>query len=129
MLSLLASHVHGTLKNEGLDGEGFEHGIYFGAHAEDAQNWAYPDCTPEFIGSMSSAIFIGTYQRIRLHTPLMWLRKSEIIRRGEILGVDWCTTWSCYKGERLHCGQCPTCLARIRGFQLAGVQDPTVYAK
>ncbi len=128
MLSCLTSYVHGTLINERLDKTGFEHGIYFGAHAEDAQNWAYPDCTPEFIGAMSNAIFIGSYQRIRLHTPLQWLGKRQIVELGTSLGIDWGYTWSCYKGEKLHCGKCPTCLARKKGFKDAHIIDPTPYA-
>ena len=86
--------------------------VYYGAHAEDAKNWAYPDCTPEFIGAQANAIYIGTYHKIRLHTPWMWLRKDEIITDGERLGVPWHLTWSCYKGGEFHCGSCPTCLAR-----------------
>ncbi len=103
--------------------------IFFGAHAEDAQNWAYPDCTPEFIGAMANAIFIGTYQKTRLHTPLMWMKKYEIIQLGSKLGVPWKMTWSCYKGEDLHCGICPTCRARKEAFRLAGIADPTEYAQ
>jgi 7-cyano-7-deazaguanine synthase len=103
-------------------------GIYFGAHAEDAQNWAYPDCTPEFIGAMANAIYVGTYFCIRLHTPLQWMNKVEIIQLGDSLGVDWENTWSCYKGDVLHCGTCPTCRARKAGFVGAGVDDPTEYA-
>jgi 7-cyano-7-deazaguanine synthase len=106
----------------------YEWGIYFGAHAEDAQNWAYPDCTPEFIGAQANAIYTGTYGGIRLHTPLEWLNKREIIQLGESLGVRWQDTWSCYKGEALHCGTCPTCRARRDGFVAAGVKDPTEYA-
>jgi len=102
-------------------------GIYFGAHSEDAANWAYPDCTPEFIGAMSNAIYVGTYSCVRLHTPLEWLSKVEIIQLGEHLGVDWANTWSCYKGDELHCGTCPTCRARKAGFVGAGVDDPTEY--
>lgn len=102
-------------------------GIYFGAHAEDAANWAYPDCTPEFIGAMANAIYVGTYYCVRLHTPLEWLNKVEIIELGERLGVDWSNTWSCYAGEELHCGVCPTCRARRAGFVGAGVEDPTKY--
>jgi 7-cyano-7-deazaguanine synthase len=103
-------------------------GIYFGAHAEDAANWAYPDCTPEFIGAMANAIFIGSYQAIRLYTPLQWLGKKEIIQLGESLSVDWSGTWSCYAGGDLHCGTCPTCRARRAGFIAAEVGDPTNYA-
>ncbi len=103
-------------------------GIYFGAHSEDAQNWAYPDCTPEFIGAMANAIYIGSYMTIRLHTPLEWLLKSEIVTLGDKLGVPFEQTWSCYKGETYHCGTCPTCRSRIEAFLNAGVPDPTVYA-
>ncbi len=102
-------------------------GIFFGAHSEDALNWAYPDCTPEFIGAMANAIYIGTYYTARLHTPLMWMKKHEIIQCGEGLGVDWSTTWSCYAGEEDHCGTCPTCRARHKAFYDAGVFDPTMY--
>lgn len=126
MLSALASFAHGErVKDAEDDGEW---GIYFGAHAEDAQNWAYPDCTPEFIGAMANAIHVGTYSAIRLHTPLQWLDKAAIIRLGSALGVAWKDTWSCYKGGDLHCGVCPTCRARREGFARAGVKDPTEYA-
>jgi len=103
-------------------------GIYFGAHAEDAHNWAYPDCTPEFIGAMANAIYIGSYMQIRLHTPLEWLSKAEVVKLGDSVGVRFEDTWSCYKGEDLHCGQCPTCRSRKQAFEIAGVQDPTEYA-
>jgi 7-cyano-7-deazaguanine synthase len=103
-------------------------GIYFGAHSEDAQNWAYPDCTPEFIGSMANAIYIGSYQTIRLHTPLQWLMKSEIVTLGTRLGVQFSNTWSCYKGEPKHCGVCPTCRSRKQAFIDARIPDPTEYA-
>lgn len=104
-------------------------GVYFGAHAEDAANWAYPDCTPEFIGAMANAIHVGSYGCIRLYTPLEWSDKAAIIRQGEELGVDWSNTWSCYAGGEEHCGECPTCRARRAGFAAAGVKDPTTYAR
>lgn len=128
MLSAIASHVHGAAVTYFENGGVQEWAIYFGAHAEDAQNWAYPDCTPEFIGAMANAIFIGTYRAVRLHTPLQWLNKVNIIRLGESLGVNWANTWSCYKGGEVHCGVCPTCRARREGFIAAGVKDPTIYA-
>lgn len=103
-------------------------GLYFGAHSEDAQNWAYPDCTPEFIGAMANAIYIGSYQTIRLHTPLQWLMKHEIVSLGSRLEVPFGRTWSCYKGEPKHCGVCPTCRSRKEAFVLAGISDPTEYA-
>lgn len=103
-------------------------GIYFGAHADDALNWAYPDCTPEFIGSMANAIYIGSYFCIRLHTPIQWMLKQDIILLGKRIGVRFEDTWSCYKGEELHCGVCPTCRSRRDAFIIAGTQDPTEYA-
>lgn len=101
--------------------------IYYGAHAEDAANWAYPDCTPEFNGSMANAIYTGSYNTIRLATPLQWLEKWEIVQLGERLGVKWEDTWSCYDNGEIHCGKCPTCRARKAAFEKAGVEDPTIY--
>ncbi|MCI0556540.1 MAG: 7-cyano-7-deazaguanine synthase, partial [Anaerolineae bacterium] len=103
-------------------------GIYFGAHT-DAHSWAYPDCTPEFIGAMANAIYIGSYRTIRLHTPVMWLEKWQIIRWGAELGVPYEDTFSCYRGERIHCGKCVPCYSRRDAFIRAGVRDPTTYAQ
>lgn len=125
LLSLITAHAQKWVNTSKLGD--YEAGIYFGAHSEDAANWAYPDCTPEFIGAMANAIFIGSYQAIRLHTPLQWLMKSEIVELGSKLSVDFANTWSCYKGEELHCGVCPTCRSRREAFVCAGVPDPTEY--
>lgn len=145
MLSALTAHAQKWVNEENnrileqskgaigsVEEVGSEHrpmaGIYFGAHAEDAHNWAYPDCTPEFIGAMANAIYIGSYMQIRLHTPIQWSSKADVVSLGTKLGVDYSNTWSCYKGEELHCGTCPTCLARKEAFKTAGVKDPTRYA-
>jgi 7-cyano-7-deazaguanine synthase len=103
--------------------------IYYGAHAEDAANWAYPDCTPEFNGSMANAIYTGSYNTIRLATPLQWMHKHEIVSKGDKLGAPLELTWSCYDAGEIHCGECPTCIARKEAFEKADVQDPTEYAK
>jgi 7-cyano-7-deazaguanine synthase len=126
ILSAVTSYIAG-IRAECDEAVEEEWAIYFGAHAEDAQNWAYPDCTPEFIGAMANAIYIGSNETIRLHAPLQWLGKADIIRLGTRLQVDWSMTWSCYKGLDLHCGVCPTCRARREGFRHAGVDDPTQY--
>jgi 7-cyano-7-deazaguanine synthase len=110
------------------DAEQVSAGIYFGAHSEDAHNWAYPDCTPEFIGAMANAIYIGSYMQIRLHTPLQWMQKSDVVRLGDRLEVPFQNTWSCYKGEMFHCGVCPTCRSRREAFTAVGIPDPTKYA-
>ena len=108
---------------------GDEHAdIYFGAHAEDAANDAYPDCRLDFIGAMGAAIYIGSYHRVKLVAPLIAMQKHEIVTLGDRLGLQFALTWSCYKGEELHCGECPTCLARKEAFQIAGIPDPTEYA-
>ena len=121
----LISHItmiaSGSLKE---DEDGY---IYFGAHAEDAARWAYPDCTPEFIGAMANAVYVGTYFKVRLAAPFSNTTKSEIIRMGSILQVPYELTWSCYKGGEKHCGVCPTCRARAEAFSEAGVVDPTQY--
>lgn len=126
MLSALTSYIIGEQQN--ID-DGEDWAIYFGAHAEDAQDWAYPDCTPEFIGGMANAIYIGTYGAVRLCTPLQWFTKSQVIKLGDDLNVEWRNTWSCYSGGEKHCGVCPTCRARRDGFIAAGVDDPTDYAE
>lgn len=141
MLSALTAHAQKWVNNANEDYERHTRavmqdkwgskpmaGIYFGAHAEDAHNWAYPDCTPEFIGAMANAIYIGSYMQIRLHTPLQWCQKAGVVELGESLGVPFENTWSCYKGEELHCGVCPTCRSRREAFRAVGVSDPTEYS-
>jgi 7-cyano-7-deazaguanine synthase len=112
----------------GLGHPPFEGRIYFGAHAEDAAGDAYPDCRFDFVGSMAAAVYIGTYHQVRVVAPLIEMFKDDIVRAGQKLGVPWHLTWSCYKGEPIHCGICPTCRARRAGFEKAGVVDPTEYA-
>lgn len=101
--------------------------IYYGAHCEDARNWAYPDCTPEFNGAMMNAIYIGTYQEVRLVTPLQWLSKAEVVKTGLELGVPFELTYSCYSGRDKHCGQCATCVSRINAFRINKAIDPVEY--
>lgn len=101
--------------------------LYFGAHAEDAANWAYPDCTPEFVGAMANALYVGTYHKLRLATPFIHVMKDQIIKVGNELGTPYHLTWSCYKGGETHCGTCATCLSRKSAFVKAGVEDPTEY--
>jgi 7-cyano-7-deazaguanine synthase len=135
MLSVLAAAAQGWVRGGGVVFAGGEHFaakrqaiIGFGAHAEDAENWAYPDCTPEFIGTFGAAVFIGTYQKVRLVAPLMQMTKRDIVQMGVNIGAPLAKTWSCYAGGEKHCGTCPTCRARKDAFHAADVKDPTEYA-
>lgn len=103
--------------------------IWFGAHAEDAENWAYPDCTPEFIGAMANAIYIGSYKKIRLVTPLEWMTKADVVRTGLALDAPYELTLSCYNGKQPACGECPTCKSRLAAFAENGAVDPIMYAQ
>ena len=101
--------------------------VWAGMHAEDAHNWAYPDCTPEFLGAMAGAIYVGSYHKTRLITPHMWRTKAEVTAKGIELGAPLDLTWSCYNGEGVACGTCPTCVGRIQAFIAIGETDPVPY--
>jgi len=101
--------------------------VYFGAHAEDAHNWAYPDCTPEFIGAMANAIYVGSYHQVRLVTPVEWMMKRDIVNKGIALKTPYEITHSCYEGKRPACGKCPTCVERLEAFRANGLEDPIPY--
>jgi 7-cyano-7-deazaguanine synthase len=101
--------------------------IYAGMHAEDAHNWAYPDCTPEFIGAMQNAIYIGTYYKVRLVAPFTYKSKADIVELGIKLGAPLHLTWSCYEGGAVACGICPTCIGRLEAFRSLGQTDPIEY--
>jgi len=102
--------------------------IYIGAVAEDSSG--YPDCRPEFYNAFQQVIRIGTKPetQIRLVTPVIYLRKSEIVKRGLDLHAPLELTWSCYQSEDAACGRCDSCALRLRAFAEAGVVDPISYA-
>lgn len=103
--------------------------IYIGAVAEDSSG--YPDCRPEFYEAYQRAIDIGTKPdtHIEIVTPVIELRKSEIVQRGFELGAPLHLSWSCYKREDVACGECDSCALRLRGFREAGLADPIPYAQ
>ena len=100
-------------------------GLVIAAHSGD--HAIYPDCREPFMQAMGMAMNVGTYARIELLRPFIHTDKAGIARRGVELGVDYATTWSCYKGGEVHCGVCGTCVERREAFYLAGVTDPTPY--
>jgi 7-cyano-7-deazaguanine synthase len=101
--------------------------IYIGAVAEDSSG--YPDCRPEYYRVFQELIRVGTRPetQIEIVTPVIALKKSEIIRRGLELQAPLQLTWSCYKNEDTACGVCDSCLLRLRAFAEAGVADPIPY--
>lgn len=103
--------------------------IFVGAVEEDSSG--YPDCRQSFFTAFEEAIREGTKPdtRIKIVTPLLHLRKKEIVELGMRLGAPLHLTWSCYRGKVVACGQCDSCLLRLRGFREAGLQDPVLYEK
>jgi 7-cyano-7-deazaguanine synthase len=101
--------------------------IYIGAVAEDSSG--YPDCRPEFYEAFQRVIEVGTRPttRIEIRTPVIHMKKSEIVRRGVELGAPLRLTWSCYQSEDRACGRCDSCALRLRAFREAGVEDPVPY--
>ena len=101
--------------------------IYIGAVAEDSSG--YPDCRPEFYDAFQQAIDVGTKPEthITIKTPVIGMRKSEIVRKGLDLGAPLHLTWSCYQESQRACGNCDSCALRLRAFREAGVADPIPY--
>lgn len=87
----------------------------------------YPDCRPEFISAIDAAAKAGTYVDVAIEAPYTNISKTDIARRGKPLAIDYSETWSCYKGEAVHCGTCGTCVERKEALREAGIADPTVY--
>jgi len=101
--------------------------IYVGAVAEDSSG--YPDCRPEYYRAFQAVIREGTRPetRIEIVTPVIAMRKSEIVRRGLELGAPLHLTWSCYQFTDAACGTCDSCRLRLQAFAAAGVRDPIAY--
>ena len=81
----------------------------------------YPDCTPQFVDAMNDAVLAGTFNNVQLYAPYTHLTKSEIVAIGVKLGIDYDTTWSCYKGGDKPCGVCATCREREQALRDNGL--------
>ena len=101
--------------------------IFIGAVAEDSSG--YPDCRPEYYRAFQAVIREGTRPEthIEILTPVIAMRKSEIVRRGLELGAPLDRTWSCYQFEDEACGTCDSCRLRVQAFVQAGMRDPIAY--
>lgn len=106
--------------------------IYIGANAIDYSG--YVDCRPVFIKKFQELADVATVlgvgnKKIKIKAPLLNMSKGDIVKLGTRLGVDWASTWSCYKGKEKPCGECDSCLLRLKGFSKANVKDPLTYGK
>ncbi len=101
--------------------------IYIGVVEEDSSG--YPDCREEFIQKMQEAINAGTKPetKIEIKTPLIHLKKEDIVTVGAKLGVPLELTWSCYQNSDEACGVCDSCRLRLKGFEKAGLEDKIPY--
>ncbi len=102
--------------------------VFIGAVEQDSSG--YPDCRPAYYEAFNALIAKGTKEGdIRVVTPLIEMRKSEIVRLGVELGAPLHVSWSCYSGEAAACGVCESCALRLRAFRQAGCEDPIPYAQ
>jgi 7-cyano-7-deazaguanine synthase len=101
--------------------------IYIGAVAEDSSG--YPDCRPEFYRAFQEVISLGTKPdtRVAIRTPVIALKKSEIVKLGQKLNAPLEVTWSCYSESEQACGDCDSCALRLKAFRDAGISDPIPY--
>jgi 7-cyano-7-deazaguanine synthase len=101
--------------------------VYIGAVEPDSSG--YPDCRPAYYQAFNQVVKTGTKEgNIEIITPLIAMRKAEIVKLGLELGAPFDLTWSCYSREDRACGVCDSCALRLRAFEAAGVQDPIAYA-
>lgn len=102
--------------------------VFIGAVEEDSSG--YPDCRAVYFDAFARLIEVGTRpgSAVSVETPLLHLRKSEIVKRGLELGAPLHLTWSCYQSEERACGACDSCALRLRAFSEAGARDPIPYA-
>lgn len=101
--------------------------VFIGAVEPDSSG--YPDCRPAYYHAFNEVVRAGTKEgRIEIVTPLIAMRKSEIVRLGLEIGAPFDLTWSCYSREDVACGECDSCVLRLRAFDAAGAKDPIPYA-
>jgi 7-cyano-7-deazaguanine synthase len=101
--------------------------IAYAVHTGD--HTIYPDCRETFIAPMQEAFKHANWHPIEIYRPFLTLAKADIVRLGYDLDVPLELTYSCYEGDRIHCGECGACVERKEAFVLAGIPDPTQYKK
>lgn len=98
--------------------------VYYGAQAQD--EYGYWDCTTAFVAGLNDVLGLNRDRPVRVHAPFANTRKSEVVKIGLALDVDYSHTWTCYRGGQTACGTCPSCVERKTAFEEAGVADPLI---
>lgn len=99
--------------------------VYYGAQSHDL--YGYWDTTPDFLEQLNSVYNLNRKSRIHVAAPFVKYSKTDIIKLGIDLDVDYGNTWSCYQGDVKACGRCPTCAERLQAFENLGLVDPQEY--
>jgi 7-cyano-7-deazaguanine synthase len=100
--------------------------VFFGAHAGDHE--IYPDCRPEFVDAIDGAARLADWHPVCVRAPYLALDKGDILAIGQVLGLDYAKSWTCYQGGEKACGKCGACQERLAGFAKIGETDPLEYA-
>ncbi len=101
--------------------------VFYGAQRHDM--YGYWDTTAEFLERVNSVFALNRKTPVRIAAPFVDYSKADILRTGLTLGVDYSTTWSCYRGQDAACGECPTCAERLAAFKEVGIEDPLPYVR
>lgn len=101
--------------------------VYYGAQSADL--YGYWDTTLDFVVALNQLISLNREHEIEVVAPFLMMKKWDIVRLGEKLGVDYSHTWSCYRGGEMPCGECATCRERLRAFSEVGLSDPLLSQK
>ncbi len=99
--------------------------VYYGAQSHDM--YGYWDTTPQFLARLNQVYGLNRETAVQIKAPLVNHSKTDILRLGLELGVDYAQTWSCYEGQAAACGRCPTCAERLKAFETVGLSDPLFY--
>lgn len=100
--------------------------VVFGAHGGDRE--VYPDCRHEFVAALNVTLSLADWHTVRVEAPFLQGDKTDILRAGLALGVNYAEAWTCYSGGDVSCGSCGSCRERLAAFARIGEVDPMVYA-
>lgn len=101
--------------------------VFYGAQQQD--QYGYWDCTNEFLQRLNMVLALNRRQPVVVRAPFLKMRKCEILKIGLKLGIDYARTWTCYKGGRAPCGQCPACAERQQAFAALNLTDPLIQSR